>query len=261
MNRRLPISVIVLLLVIVLVLLVVIFRREFVGQMLFVADGRNLVKNGSFEGGDPRSTDDEVFVGGPNCKMLCDGSTTIDGWEVSGKGVPHPNRTCTNGKAADAACWVINLPPCSPPQSPPCPNVFGIAPQEGNRFVDLTGFGGRPPAAYGMISQAVPTEVGKTYELTFWIGSSSKFAADGLGIFVEIPEVTSGFFLLAPPPQTASQWPHAPSTFRFKATSQTMTLRFTGAVSQGNGSDYIGIDNVSLQKVCFIVLAELYGCP
>ena len=260
MTRRPSISVIVLLLVIVLVLLVVIFRREFVGQMLFVADGRNLVKNGSFEAGNPTGTDDEVFAGGPNCKMLCDGSTTIDGWQVSGKGVLHPNRTCTNGKAADAICWTINPPQCLP-QSPPCPDSFGIAAQDGNRFVDLTGFGGRTPDRYGTVSQAVPTEVEKTYELTFWIGSSSKFPADGLGVFVEIPEVTRGFFLLAPPPQTLSQWPQAPSTFRFKATSQTMTLKFTGAVSQGNGSDYIGIDNVSLQKVCFIVVAKLFGCP
>jgi hypothetical protein len=244
-----------------LAIVLVVTFREFLGSMLFVPDGRNLVRNGSFEAGNPTATDDEPFATGPNCKVLCDGSSAIDGWQVSGNGPPHPPRTCTNGKAFDAVCWIINPPQCLP-QSPPCPDVFGIVAQDGNNFVDLTGFGGRPPAAYGTVSQDVPTEVGKTYELSFQIGSSSRFAAEGLGIFVDIPGVFSGFFP-APPPQTVSQWAAQgpPGSFRFRAGSQTTTLRFSGAVSQGNGSDYIGIDNVSLQKVCFIGLARLFGCP
>jgi len=238
--------------------------RQFVGSRLFVADGRNLLQNGSFESGDGADTADERFVNGPsNCKNLCDGSRTIDGWEVSGKG-GGPSATCSNGKVAgDAVCWVINPPEC-PPQSPPC-NGFGVGAQHGNRFVDLTGFANRPPADYGTVSQTVPTEIGKTYQLSFWIGSSSdpRFAAEGLGVSVGIPGITSRFFS-AGSPQVVSQWvPQGPSDspFRFKAVSQTTTLKFQGAVSQGKGSLYIGIDNVSLEKVCFIVVAALFGCP
>jgi hypothetical protein len=239
----------------------------FFERVLFAPDGRNLVKNGSFEAGNPTATDDEPAAQG-NCKVLCDGSSAIDGWQVSGNGAPPPNnRTCTNGKAADAVCWIINPPQC-PPKSPPCPDAFGIAAQDGNNLVDLTGSVSRPPAAYGTVSQDVPTEVGKRYELSFQIGSaSSHFAADGLGVHVKIPGVEipgrpNGFFDAPPHPQ-ASNWsdPKDPPRFRFTAVSGTTTLNFTGAVAFGTGSDYIGLDNVSLQKVCVIWTAILFGCP
>jgi hypothetical protein len=86
-----------------LAIVLVVTFREFLGSMLFVPDGRNLVRNGSFEAGNPTATDDEPFVTGPNCKVLCDGSSAIDDWQVSGNGPPHPPRTCTNGKAFDEA--------------------------------------------------------------------------------------------------------------------------------------------------------------
>jgi hypothetical protein len=143
MTRRPPVSVIVLVIVIVILLfvgLLFIPVSKFVDPLLFRADGRNLLNNGSFEAGSGTSTPDERFLGEPsNCKMLCDGSRTIDGWEVSGKG-PGPSNTCSNGKVAgDAVCWVINPAQCLP-KSPPCPNERGVAAQDGNRFVDLTGF-------------------------------------------------------------------------------------------------------------------------
>jgi hypothetical protein len=124
----------------------------------------------------------------------------------------------------------------------------------------------RPPSRYGKVSQAVSTDIGKTYELSFFIGSASRFPGEGLGVRVEIPgvEIPGQGFFSAPPPQSgASNWsdPKDPPRFRFKAVGETTTLNFTGAVSIGNGSLYIGLDNVSLQKVCFIVRALLFGCP
>jgi hypothetical protein len=71
-----------------LAIVLVVTFREFLGSMLFVPDGRNLVRNGSFEAGNPTATDDEPFVTGPNCKVLCDGSSAIDDWQVSGNGPP-----------------------------------------------------------------------------------------------------------------------------------------------------------------------------
>jgi hypothetical protein len=103
--------------------------------------------------------------------------------------------------------------------------------------------------------------------LSFQIGSSSTFAAEGLGVKVDISGVQlDNPFFPAPAPQAVSQWaPARPpeNPVRFRATMPTTTLRFTGAVfpPQFKGSEYIGIDNVSLHKVCFIVIAILYGCP
>jgi hypothetical protein len=124
----------------------------------------------------------------------------------------------------------------------------------------------RPPSRYGKVSQAVSTDIGKTYELSFFIGSASRFPGEGLGVRVEIEGVAIPKDPFpAPPPQSGvSNWPKPEDAprFRFKAVSQTTTLNFRGAISVGGkGSDYIGLDNVSLQKVCFIVRALLFGCP
>jgi hypothetical protein len=113
------------------------------------------------------------------------------------------------------------------------------------------------------------TDIGKTYELSFFIGSASSFPGEGLDVRVEIPGVeipgdTKSFFSAPPPQSGASNWPDPkdPPRFRFKAVGETTTLNFTGAVSLGGKeSGYIGLDNVSLQKVCFIVRAVLFGCP
>jgi hypothetical protein len=241
MSRRLPISGIVVLLLVVLALGVAVTFREFFGSKLFVADGRNLVKNGSFESGNDQASPDEPKGGA--CKLLCDGSITVDGWKASGTGGPQ-GKTCSGSRAADAVCWGIG---------------GDITVQEGTHLVDPTGFIGRPPAGYGTVSQAVATGVGRTYELSFWVGSSSRFPGEGLGVSVDISGVTSGFFP-APPPVKPSDWTE--TRFQFKAVSEMTTLSFTGAVSPGGkGSDYIGLDNVSLERVCFIVIARLYGCP
>lgn len=184
--------------VIVLLVLVstgtALFLFEFVGPGLFGPDGINLVKNGSFE--DPKDPPPgEIDVG--DCKLLCDGSTTIANWVVSGHGALNPQPCPTgSGKANDAVCWIFKPAEVNP-----------VAAQDGIRFVDLTGFNLRAPNQYGAVSQAVPTERGKRYELSFWIGSSSKFTrgAETLQVVVQIDGVTSGAFL-TPLPQNVSQW-------------------------------------------------------
>jgi hypothetical protein len=165
------------------------FLAEFIGLGLFGPDGRSLVKNGSFEGENADSTEDEPFIGGLNVKVLCDGSTTIDSWVASG-GL-NLNRTCSGGRTPDAIGWIVNSKEC-PPQVPPCPDTLGIAAQDGAGLVDLTGNAGRVPDRYGSVSQAVGTEVGKRYEVSFFIGSSSGvIATQGGAVFVEIEESPS----------------------------------------------------------------------
>src|SRR5215831_18616103 len=118
---------------------------ERVERVLQAPDGINLLKNGSFEDGviptDP--TADERFTAGPNVVVLCDGSTRIDHWVASGLGPLNPT-TCSNGKTFNVLDYVAN-PDHYEPNVPPCPNSFGIAAQEGNRFVNLVEFfSGRP---------------------------------------------------------------------------------------------------------------------
>jgi hypothetical protein len=254
--------------VIVLLVLVstgtALFLFEFVGPGLFGPDGRNLMKNGSFESGHP--TNDENKIPGPNIAPLCDGSTSIDAWVASGIGRTGGG-TCSGGRKRDVIGWVANPHECSP-NVPPC-NSFHIGAQDGDDFIDVTGNEHRPPSEYGKLSQDVSTDIGKTYELSFFIGSSSSFPGERFGVRVEIPGVeipgdAKGFFSAPPPQSGVSNWsnPNDPPHFRFRAVSETTTLNFTGAISVGGtGSDYIGLDNVSLQKVCFIVIAVLFNCP
>ena len=97
MTMRTAVILSILMAIVVLAIIAV----EFVGPGLFVPDGHNVVKNGSFEDGNPAASNDEQVgakTGLGDCKLLCDGSTTIDAWEVSGKGF-SPDHTCSNGKA------------------------------------------------------------------------------------------------------------------------------------------------------------------
>src|SRR5262249_3555266 len=159
----------------------------------------------------------EAFVGGPNVKVLCDGSTTIDGWVASGKGKPFPQFNCLNGRPPDAVAYVANAGEC-PPNVPPCPNSLKWVAQEGARFVDLTGNAARPPAAYGSVSQDVQTEAGQRYELSFFIGSSPNPASadnqqhgavlvefDGVVITPPLSGIGDNLFH-APSPQRESNW-------------------------------------------------------
>jgi len=243
---------------------------ERVERVLQAPDGINLLKNGSFEDGviptDP--TADERFTAGPNVVVLCDGSTRIDHWVASGLGPLNPT-TCSNGKTFNVLDYVANPDHCEP-NVPPCPNSFGIAAQEGNRFVNLVEFfSGRPPRNYGSVSQDVQTNVGQRYELSFFVGSSSegRIVGDKSGaVSVEIAGVViPDNPFPAPPPLTASNWPlgSGRARFGFTAVNETTTLTFHGTtvVPEAKGTAYIGLDNVSLQKVCNIVFALTVGCP
>jgi hypothetical protein len=263
--RFLGIAFVLALLVVVVVLFLIIGPEPF-QFVLQVPDGNNLLKNGSFEGGDANNnpTAGEVFIQAANEKLLCDGSTTIDGWVAHGLGQPNAP-PCPNRKSVDAVAYVANPPEC-PPNVPPCPNFVGVAAQEGNRFVNLTGVASRPPRNYGSVSQDVQTNVGQTYELSFFIGSSSAATGGPFGaVSVEIAGVTiPDNPFPAPPPQTASNWSGPQKPPRFDAVNTTTTLTFRGTTAppgEANGPNYIGLDNVSLQKVCFIITALTVGCP
>src|SRR6266496_1455385 len=76
MNRRTLISIIMIIIVVVITLILLIRRGVMVGP-----DDNELVHNGSFEAHPERfvPTDSEPISNGSNCKMLCGGSSTLDG--------------------------------------------------------------------------------------------------------------------------------------------------------------------------------------
>jgi hypothetical protein len=263
MNRR------VLLLLIVFVLLVAVTALIFsTTSWAFVAWGDNLVCNGSFETGnfvdDPAGG--ERIMDGSMCKALCGGSSALSDWQVS-KGLVTGAQSCNN--AQDAICWIQS------------PNTDQINAEDGQRSVDLTGFLGRPPLQFGAVQQTVGspqvsihcpetqkgTQKGELYELSFEIGSSSTFQPPPpnprIGIMVQVSGVPNAEFDVTIPITEVSHWERR--TMRFRAVDTTTTIIFTGVgnppgTTNGNGGDYVGLDNVSLRKVCSLFDWLFRGC-
>ncbi len=252
MNRGILLLLIVLTLLISLVFVVIAL-----GPGLFIAGGPNLVRNGSFETGRFVPDPVEIIVSGQNFKVLCGGSSALDDWHVFRQPVTG-GQNC--GSSKDAIAWCQS------------PSTLAIDAQEGRFFVDLTGFNTRPPQQFGQVQQDVEnTEPGALYELSFAIGSSSRFPPPTpkppnppqIGIFVKVVGVSNGamsFDATAPTPDVSHWDLH---TMRFRAVDRTTQIMFLGVGNPGTagvGGDYVGLDNVSLRRVCFIVDAILYGC-
>ena len=235
------------LLLIVLTFIVGVIVGIFIGPRLFIAGGDNLILNGSFEqSGQYVSTPDEPILSDA-CKVLCGGSSALESWQVFRQPV-EGSQSCTNAK--DAACW-----------GKPSGTMHA---QDGAFTVDLTGEAGRPPRQFGQVQQSVEnTQPGQTYELSFAVGSSRRFPppqGTRIGIFVTVVGVQD-LFVEAIQTDEPSHWDLR--SFRFKAADRLTTIRFSGSeepLITGNGGDFLGLDNVVLRKVCFIVNAVLFGC-
>ncbi len=219
--------------------------RKYVG--LLIPGGRELVQNGSFENGSFVSTPDEPIeaAGG---KMLCAGSKALDGWQV----LPGINAgpDCTH--ATDAVAWL---------EAP----EYGLDAADGIRFLDLTGYQPRPPAQFGGVSQVIAnTQAGATYELSFSIGSSSSYPPpqNYIGVVAIVAGVQNGVMTAV---STSTPYPSLWQRYsmRFTAVAPATPITFRaigGAGNNGNGGFYLGLDAVSLKKVCFLAEA-LLGCP
>lgn len=245
MNRRLSL----------LVLLLPVFKWfRVIPVFFFIAGGDNLVRNGGFESGQFVDDPNEAIVRGTNCKMLCGGSTALDNWQVFRLPV-RGNQSCDNAK--DAICWVKT------------PNTLNINAQSGDFDVDLTGFNGRSPQQFGRVRQSIEnTQPGHRYELSFYVGSSKMFLPPKnakVGILVDVAS-SSGASIVSrsfDAIQNGKQSNWVQYSIDFKAADQLTTITFTGSEEPVNsevGSDHIGLDNVVLKKMCFFLIAELYGC-
>lgn len=115
----------------------------------------------------------------------------------------------------------------------------GLASQDGNRFVDLTG---SDQNGFGSIEQTINTILEQDYLLSFWIGGTDLFAAfgDGGPINVELSGVFDQTFTGSR--DSATDWQL--QTVMFTGTGGAATLRFTG--SQTDNCCFIGLDNVSI---------------
>ncbi|MEM8556184.1 MAG: DUF642 domain-containing protein [Pseudomonadota bacterium] len=166
------------------------------------------LQNGSFEQG--------VFAPPQqDTQTLGVGSDTITGWTVS----------------ADLVAWIG------------ASNPWQLYASDGSKYLDLTDY--QLTAPFGGIEQSVMTEVGKTYELSFDLGSSLSYGLPTA--LIASADATSQEFVA----QNTTEndfW----ETFSliFTATDTSTLVSFVG--SQGSG--YIGLDNVTLNQVAAVPL-------
>jgi hypothetical protein len=147
------------------------------------------------------------------------GSTSITGWAVAGSHL----------------AWIDTG------------NPWGLSAQEGDRFLDLTGY--TPGAPFGGVTQNVATDVGQQYDLTFYLGSyTQRWGGPPVSIVASAAGTTQTFTVTTT--STESTW--TPFTFHFTAGSANTAVTLTGAA----GVNYIGLDNVSLDPVGAVVIPE-----
>ena len=169
---------------------------------LAVSANANLLTNGSFELG--------TFVNDGNLTDSFNaGATTITGWSAVGRQVS----------------WID------------VGNPWSLSAQDGNRFLDLTGY--NPGAPFGGVTQSVATTVGEHYSLSFYLGSyTALWGGPPISILAAAGGTSQTF--TNPAATTTSTW--TPFSLLFTATSATTAVTLTGAA----GVNYIGLDNVSV---------------
>lgn len=172
------------------------------------ASAVNLVANPSFELGNF----DDVDVGGF--------------FQVTQVGGPQPSNKITSWAVSNSLIWIDNA--YGGPLSTPA----------GARFLDMTAFTNNV-AQYASVSQVLATAANTQYTLTFDLGSSQFF-----GILPVIALTTAGItvnFAVTAVPTTNSQW--TSFSYTFTSTGIATPITFTGI----QGSDYIGLDNISVE--------------
>ena len=198
------------------------------------AQAANLLTNGGFE--------DPVYATKTGCWYYCNygagpvsAGTTFAGWTVVDLGAGGVD-------TSPARDGYVSLVPN---------NVFsgyGVSSPYGIQFADLTGVNGQ---GKGVRSDAVVTEVGATYQVSFALG---EFWVSGQGSYgeaavnVSINGVDQGLFRNQQSLTSAgSDW--QTMSFNYVATATSTRLQITNAL--GTGYSYLGtgLDNVSLSYV------------
>jgi hypothetical protein len=168
----------------------------------------NVLTNGSFELGTP-SPD-----GNGSTNVLSGDSTTITGWTVLGPTDPR------------GLSWDVT-------------SSFGLFAQQGNYFLDLTGY--RDGNGYFGVKQTIATTPGTQYLLSFYLGSDPRYGLqDGITATASAGP-TSATFTSTNNGSTLSLWQL--ETMLFTATGTSTDITLLGASANPS---YIGLDNVSV---------------
>lgn len=187
-----------------------------VGTALVAAAGMasavNIVQNPSFELGNFDDVD-VAFVPFVTAVGGGQSNTKITDWTVS---QDRP------------LIWIDNAYP-GPLQTP-----------TGTKFLDMT-FYTNIISQYSSISQNLNTTAGQQYTLSFDLGSSNIF-----GVLPVIALSTAGLtveFAITAVPTSTNNWTQF--SYNFTAPAAVTAITFTGV----QGSDYIGLDNISVTLV------------
>jgi len=151
---------------------------------------------------------------------LAVGSTAMDGWTVT----------------EDLIAWIGPV------------NPWSLTANEGDFFLDLTDFSTGSP--FGGVSQNITTDVGQSYELSFDLGSSNRW---GRPSAIEASAAGSSNIFTSSTVGGLSDWDRV--SMMFTADSETTTIFLTGVT----GSQYIGLDNVSVSAVPVPAALWLFG--
>ncbi|HVT27202.1 MAG TPA: DUF642 domain-containing protein [Lacipirellulaceae bacterium] len=190
---------------------------------LFVAVGSESqasIINGSFE----LPVVNDMTAAGSGRQTFGVGSTDITGWVISGVGDVYLHKSPQIGTAIGAE--------------------FNFA-QAGNQYLDLSGgIGGGVSGLHATISQSVPTIIGESYLLEFYIGAARSPSAS---INVKLAGAASllNQTLTASAPNTNIVW--TKQSFPFIADSLTTTLSFVDTSTFDD--NYSFVDNVSITRV------------
>lgn len=138
------------------------------------------------------------------------GSTAMDGWTV------------TN----DLIAWIGPV------------NPWSLTANEGDFFLDLTDFSTGSP--FGGVSQNITTDIGQSYQLSFDLGSSNLY---GRPSAIEVSAAGSSNIFTSSTIGGVSDWDSFSMLFTANATTTTIFLNGV------TGSQYIGLDNVSISAV------------
>lgn len=138
------------------------------------------------------------------------GSTAMDKWIV------------TN----DAIAWIGSA------------NPWSLTANEGNYFLDLTDFSTGAP--FGSVYQNITTDIGQSYQLSFDLGSSNLW---GRPSAIEVSAAGLSNIFTSNIIGGVSDWDQFSMVFTANAAMTTIVL---GGVT---GSQYIGLDNVSVSAV------------
>jgi hypothetical protein len=183
-------------------------RRSLVAAAAACAVGQaaavNLLENGSFEGGSWADTSQGWMYVGHD-------STAMAGWTVQGTLDAH-------------VAWATT------------PTADGVLAQDGQRSLDLTGFGNVDP--YATILQSFATMAGTSYRVSFYLGGIAAYGSP-----VQVRATAGGadhdFTLI---PGSSNTW--AGYGFDFVAGGATSTLSLSAL--RNSGTYYVGLDNVSV---------------